>query len=185
MSEVFTRFSVVVASLGGSENERDTHGFATKIYSSGGNHDLVGNHVSSFFINDGANFPDLVHAVKAEPDKGWPSDGSAHATAYDFFNLHPEGAAQLMFVLSDLGIPRDVRHISGNGVHTYRFLNAAGKSTLFKWYWKPTLGHRALTYNEATTIAGKNNDFIRQDLYNNIAAGNFPEWGTSGSNVPR
>jgi catalase len=91
-SEVFTRFSVVIASNGGSESGRDTHGFATKIYSACGNHDLVGNHLSSFFINDGADFPDLVHAVKFEQDKGFPTGGSAHATAYDFFTQHPEGA---------------------------------------------------------------------------------------------
>ena len=81
-----------------------------------------------------------------------------------------------MNVLSDLGIPRDVRHVSGNGVHTFRFINSAGKSTLFKWYWKPSLGHRALVYDEATKIAGKNNNFQRIDLYNSIAAGTFPEW---------
>ena len=57
--------------------------------------------------------------------------GTAHPTAYDFFNLRPEGAMQLMMVLSDLGIPRDIRHVSGNGVHTYRFINAEGKSMLF------------------------------------------------------
>ena len=54
-SEAFVRFSVVVGSMGGSESGRDTHGFATKIYSSGGNQDLVGNHLPSFFINDGKN----------------------------------------------------------------------------------------------------------------------------------
>ena len=81
-----------------------------------------------------------------------------------------------MNVISDMGIPRDVRHISGNGVHTYRFINAQGQSQLFKWYWLPQLGHRALVYDEATKIAGKNNNFQRVDLYNNIAAGNFPQW---------
>ena len=81
-----------------------------------------------------------------------------------------------MNALSDLGIPRDIRHVSGNGVHTFRFINAAGKSTLFKWYWKPMLGHRALVYDEATKIAGKNNNFQRVDLYNNIEAGIYPEW---------
>lgn len=103
VSEAFTRFSVVVPSMGGSENGRDTHGFATKIYSQCGNQDLVGNHVSSFFIDDGAAFPDLIHAVKYEANKGFPTAGTAHETAYDFFNLHPEGAFQLMNVLSDLG----------------------------------------------------------------------------------
>lgn len=91
VSEVFTRFSVVVSSAGGSEVGRDTHGFATKIYSQCGNQDFVGNHVSSFFINDGAEFPDLIHAVKYEVDKGFPTGGSAHTTAYDFFTQHPEG----------------------------------------------------------------------------------------------
>lgn len=78
MSDIFTRFSVVISSSGGSESERDTHGFATKIYSTCGNHDLVGNHLSSFFINDGAQFPDLVHAVKFEPDKGFPTGWHLH-----------------------------------------------------------------------------------------------------------
>ena len=73
ISDAFTRFSVVVASNGGSEVGRDTHGFATKIYSKCGNQDLVGNHVPSFFINDGADFPDLIHSVKFEADKGFPT----------------------------------------------------------------------------------------------------------------
>lgn len=81
-----------------------------------------------------------------------------------------------MNVLSDLGIPRDVRHISGNGVHTYRFINANGVTTLFKWYWLPKLGHRSLVYDEATKIAGENGNFQRMDLFNTINAGIFPQW---------
>ena len=81
-----------------------------------------------------------------------------------------------MNVLTDLGIPRDVRHIGGAGVHSFRFTNDAGQSSLFKWYWKPTLGYRSLVYDEATKIAGKNNNFQRVDLYNAIAAGLYPSW---------
>ncbi len=73
VTDTFTRFSVVVAGVGGSESGRDTHGFATKFYGGCGNLDFVGNHLSSFFINDGIMFPDLIHAVKAEPDKGFPT----------------------------------------------------------------------------------------------------------------
>ena len=47
---------------------------------------------------------------------------------------------------------------------------------LFKWYWLPALGHRSLVYDEVQKLQGKNNNFQRVDLYNNIAAGNFPEW---------
>lgn len=66
--------------------------------------------------------------------------------------------------------------MAGFGIHTYRFINAEGKSTLFKWTWMPKLGLRSVTYDEATTIAGKNNNFQRVDLYNNIEAGVYPEW---------
>ena len=81
-----------------------------------------------------------------------------------------------MYAISDLGLPRDIRHISGNGIHTYRFINAKGESQLFKWYWIPVLGHRALFYDEVTTLVGKDINFQREDLYNNIAKGNFPQW---------
>lgn len=59
-------------------------------------------------------------------------------------------------VVHALGHGAYVRHISGNGVHTFRFVNDKGESQLFKWYWLPVLGHRALVYDEATKIAGKN-----------------------------
>ena len=74
------------------------------------------------------------------------------------------------------GVPRDVRHINGNGVHTFRFITAEGRSTLMKWFWLPKLGHRSLFYDEVTKIQGKNNNFQRVDLYNNIEAGVYPEW---------
>jgi catalase len=77
---VYARFSVVVAGQGGSEVGRDVHGFATRIYSECGNQDLVRNHVPSFFINDGILFPDLAHAIKAEPDKGFPTGTRSSAS---------------------------------------------------------------------------------------------------------
>lgn len=61
-------------------------------------------------------------------------------------------------------------------MHTYRFINKQGQSQLFKWFWLPTLGHRSLVYDEAQKLSGKNGNFQRIDLYNNIELGNFPEW---------
>ena len=81
-----------------------------------------------------------------------------------------------MNVISDLGIPRDSRHHGSAGVSTYRFFNANGESTLFKWYFIPKLGYRSNVQDEMSIIAGKNPQFQRADLYNNIAAGRFPEY---------
>ena len=38
-----------------------------------GNWDLVGNNIPVFFIQDAIKFPDLIHAVKQEPDRGVPA----------------------------------------------------------------------------------------------------------------
>jgi catalase len=102
--------------------------------------------------------------------------GTAHSTAYDFFTQRTESAFQVMNVISDLGIPRTSRHHGSAGVSTYRFINAEGATTLFKWYFIPKLGYRSNVQDEMTKIAGKLPQFHRADLYNSIAAGRFPEY---------
>src|SRR5207342_2216506 len=75
---VFTRFSTVAGGAGSIDTPRDVRGFAVKFYTQEGNFDLVGNNIPVFFIQDAMKFPDLVHAVKMEPDRGFPQAGSAH-----------------------------------------------------------------------------------------------------------
>ena len=50
-------------------------GFAVKFYTEEGNFDLVGNNIPVFFIQDAIKFPDLIHSVKMEPDRGYPAGG--------------------------------------------------------------------------------------------------------------
>ena len=65
-------------------------GFATKFYTRQGNFDLVGNNIPVFFIQGAMKFPDLVHSVEMEPDRGYPQAASAHDTFWDFVSLMPE-----------------------------------------------------------------------------------------------
>jgi catalase len=64
---VFVRFSTVAGSRGSTDLARDVRGFAVKFYTDEGVFDLVGNNIPVFFIQDAIKFPDLVHAVKPEP----------------------------------------------------------------------------------------------------------------------
>ena len=66
------------------DTPRDVRGFAVKFYTDEGNWDLVGNNIPVFFIQDAIKFPDLVHAVKMEADRGFPQAASAHDTFWDF-----------------------------------------------------------------------------------------------------
>jgi Catalase len=62
-------------------------GFATKFYTRQGNFDLVGNNMPVFFIQDGIKFPDVIHAVKPEPQHEMPTGASAHDSFWDFVSL--------------------------------------------------------------------------------------------------
>ena len=78
-----------------------------------GNFDLVGNNIPVFFIQDAIKFPDLIHSVKMEPDRGFPQAASAHDTFWDFVSLMPESMHMLMWAMSDRAIPRSLPHDGG------------------------------------------------------------------------
>lgn len=176
---VFARFSTVAGERGSADLARDVRGFAVKFYTSEGNFDLVGNNVPVFFIQDAMKFPDLIHAVKPEPDRGFPQAASAHDTFWDFISLMPESMHMIMWVMSDRAIPRSLRMMEGFGVHTFRLVDGAGKSQFVKFHWRPKLGTSSVLWDEAVKINGADADFHRRDLWDAIAAGDFPEFELS------
>lgn len=173
---VFVRFSTVAGSRGSTDLARDVRGFAVKFYTQEGNFDLVGNNMPVFFIQDAIKFPDLVHAVKPEPDNEMPQAASAHDTFWDFISQMPESSHMIMWAMSDRALPRSYRMMEGFGVHTFRFVNASGVSNFVKFHWKPLLGVHSVAWDEAQNISGKDPDFHRRDLWDAIEAGAFPEW---------
>ncbi|QNL49575.1 catalase [Olivibacter sp. SDN3] len=173
---VFVRFSTVAGSKGSSDLARDVRGFAVKFYTDEGIFDLVGNNIPVFFIQDAMKFPDLIHAVKPEPHNEIPQAASAHDTFWDFISLMPESTHMIMWAMSDRAIPRSLRMMEGFGVHTFRFINAKGKSTFVKFHWKPLLGVHSVAWDEAQKISGNDPDFHRRDLWEAIEHGDFPEW---------
>jgi catalase len=172
----FVRFSTVAGNKGSPDLARDVRGFAVKLYTQEGNWDIVGNNIPIFFIQDAIKFPDLIHAAKEEPDRGFPQAQTAHDNFWDFISLTPESLHMAMWIMSDRTIPRSLRFMEGFGIHTFRLVNAAGKPTFVKFHWKPKLGMQSVIWNEALKINGADPDFHRRDMWNAIQAGDFPEW---------
>jgi catalase len=172
----FVRFSTVAGNKGSADLARDVRGFAVKLYTKQGNWDIVGNNIPVFFIQDAIKFPDLIHAAKEAPDRGFPQAQTAHANFWDFITLTPESIHMAMWIMSDRAIPRSFRFMEGFGVHTFRLINANGKSTFVKFHWKPKLGMQSVVWNEALKINGADPDFHRRDLWHAIKSGQFPEW---------
>jgi catalase len=175
-TEAFVRFSTVAGNKGSFDLARDVRGFAVKLYTKQGNWDIVGNNIPVFFIQDAIKFPDLVHAVKEAPDRGFPQAQSAHDNFWDFISLMPESMHMVMWQMSDRTIPRSFRFMEGFGVHTFRLINAEGRSSFVKFHWKPKLGLQSVVWNEAVKINGADPDFHRRDLWDAITMGDYPEW---------
>ena len=173
---VFTRFSTVTGGAGSVDTPRDVRGFAVKFYTKEGNWDLVGNNIPVFFIQDAIKFPDLIHAVKMEPDRGFPQSATAHDTFWDFISLTPESMHMVMWIMSDRTLPRSLRMIEGFGVHSFRLINEAGQSTFVKFHWRPKLGLQSTIWDETVKISGADQDYHRRDMFEAISKGNFPEW---------
>jgi catalase len=181
---VFVRFSTVAGSKGSTDLARDVRGFAVKFYTEEGNYDLVANNIPVFFIQDAIKFPDLVHAVKPEPDNEIPQAASAHDTFWDFISLMPESMHMIMWVMSDRAIPRSLRMMEGFGVHSFKFINSEGTSHFVKFHFKPKLGVHSVAWDEAQKISGVDPDFHKRDLWESIENGNFPEWDFGVQIIP-
>ncbi len=175
-TEVFVRFSTVAGGAGSVDTPRDVRGFAVKFYTREGNWDLVGNNIPVFFIQDAIKFPDLIHAAKMEADRGYPQAATAHDTFWDFISLMPESTHMIMWAMSDRTLPRSFATMEGFGVHTFRLINAEGKSTFVKFHWKPKAGLASTIWDETVKIAGADPDFQRRDLFERIDRGDYPTW---------
>ncbi len=176
ITPVFVRFSTVQGGAGSADTVRDIRGFATKFYTEEGIFDLVGNNTPIFFIQDAHKFPDFVHAVKPEPHWAIPQGQSAHDTFWDYVSLQPETLHNVIWAMSDRGIPRSYRTMEGFGIHTFRLINAQGKATFVRFHWKPLAGKASLVWDESQKLTGRDPDFHRRDLWEAIEAGDFPEY---------
>jgi catalase len=57
-----------------------------------------------------------------------------------------------------------------------RFVNAQGQARFVKFHWKPLLGTLAPVWEEAPQLAGKDPNWLRRDLWETIAQGDYPEF---------
>ncbi|MDF2911207.1 MAG: katA [Sporolactobacillus laevolacticus] len=169
---VFTRFSTVAGELGSADTVRDPRGFAVKFYTNEGNYDLVGNNTPVFFIRDAIKFPDFIHTQKRDPRTHLKNP----TAVWDFWSLSPESLHQVTILASDRGIPATLRHMHGYGSHTFRWVNAEGKSVWVKYHWKTDQGVKNLDVSLAEKLAGENPDYHTEDLFNAIEKGEFPSW---------
>ncbi len=171
-TDMFVRFSTVAGERGAADAERDIRGFAMKFYTDEGNWDLVGNNTPVFFFKDPLRFPDLNHAVKRDPKTNLRSANNN----WDFWSSIPEALHQVTIVMSDRGIPKNLRHMHGFGSHTYSLINANNERVWVKFHLVCRQGIQNLTDAEAAKLIGEDRESSQRDLFRSIERREFPRW---------
>lgn len=171
-TEMFARFSTVAGERGAADTERDVRGFALKFYTEDGNWDLVGNNTPVFFVRDPLKFPDFIHTQKRDSKTNLRSN----TAMWDFWSLSPETLHQVMILMSDRGIPQNMRQQHGFGSHTFSFYNDKDERVWVKFHMISQQGIANFTNAEAEQIVGKDREHSQRDLFENIEKGNFPRW---------
>ncbi|MBK0417705.1 catalase [Leucobacter sp. CSA1] len=171
-SETLIRFSSVAGEQGSPDTWRDVRGFSLRFYTTEGNLDIVGNNTPTFFIRDAMKFPDFIHSQKRLGDSGLRDSDMQ----WDFWTLSPESAHQVTYLMGPRGLSKTWRHLNGYGSHTYQWINADGERFWVKYHFISQQGVEPMSPADAERIAGEDADFYRRDLFDSIAAGDYPSW---------
>ncbi|MES2698183.1 MAG: catalase, partial [Pseudomonadota bacterium] len=173
-TETAMRFSTVAGERGSPDTWRDPRGFSVKFYTEDGNFDMVGNNTPIFFVRDPLKFQHFIRSQKRRADNGLRD----HDMQWDFWTLSPESAHQVTYLMGDRGVPKNWREMNGYGSHTYMLYNASGEKFWVKWHFHTNAGdgNAHLTQDQADTMAGQDGDYHRRDLFQHIAAGDYPSW---------
>lgn len=170
---VAVRFSLAVSNPGTPDTSRNVRGFSTKFYTDEGVFDLLCNHIPVFLVRDPIRFPESINAFLPspvnnliDPERFW-----------SFIARAPEATHFLVWLYSDYGTVKSLRHIRGHSVNTYVWRNAEGNATFVKYHWLPLAGLEYIDRQEAAKLAGENPDYAGKDLYDAIAAGELVEYG--------
>ena len=169
---VFLRFSTVAGERGAADAERDVRGFAVKFYTEEGNWDLVGNNTPVFFVRDPLKFADFIHTQKRNPQTNLRNA----TAAWDFWSNSPESLHQVTILMSDRGLPQNLRQQHGFGSHTFSFINANGERFWVKFHFRSEQGIACYTDAQAADVVANDRESSQRDLFNHIANGQFPRW---------
>ncbi|KAG1790353.1 catalase-like domain-containing protein [Suillus plorans] len=177
---VTARLSTIAGNLGNADTVRDLRGLAFKLRTEDGILDWVFLNHPVFWLRDPAKFPRyslIVHPIRISG----VSDKSATSMCrlyifLDYLSANNESIYQVMRTMTDLGTPYGFRHMNGYSGNTFRAVKADGSWVYIKTIAVTDQGIMNNTNDEAIVQAGVSPDFGVQDLYDSIAAGNYPSW---------
>ncbi len=139
--EVIARFSIAGGDPSASDSERSPRGVGLEFrLKNGALQHMTMLDTPMFFARTPSTFLDkfLALAKDVHTGKADPSEFTA------FLKQHPDNAAQAHFLATN-NPPTSYANAAFYGIHTFRFVDHAGKTTNVRWRFVPEDGERSLT----------------------------------------
>ncbi|XP_047025538.1 catalase-like [Helicoverpa zea] len=168
---VVGRFSTATQNLGGTDLGREMKGVALKFYTNEGNLDLICLNIPILY-KDPIDFLSFIRSFRRNPRTGIFDN----TMRWDFMIMRPHVLHIIMWLQSDLGLPDGYRKMNNFPIHAYEVYNKKGDRYYVKFNFRTEIGLFNLTNAQAQAIGTEDPDYYNRDLYNAIAAGNYPSW---------
>ncbi|KAG1830450.1 catalase-like domain-containing protein [Suillus variegatus] len=175
---VTARLSTIAGNLGNADTVRDLRGLAFKLRTEDGILDWPFLNHPVFWLRDPAKFPHFIRSQKRDPQTNTVNYNVnfPHDIISNYLSANNESIYQVMRTMSDLGTPYGFRHMNGYSGNTFRAVKADDSWVYIKTIAVTDQGIMNNTNAEAIVQAGVSPDFGVQDLYDSIAAGDYPSW---------
>jgi catalase len=162
--EVVARFSLAGGDPTSSDAEKTPRGLGLEFrLPNGGLHHMTMIHTPMFFAAVPATFLDKFNALTPDPATGAPDPARFRA----FMARHPDINGQVRF-LDERNPPPSYANCAFFGIHTFRFLDRAGKVTLVRFRFEPRDGELRLSDAE---LKASPPDFLEAALAQRLRKG--------------
>lgn len=161
---VVARFSVAGGNPNVSDSTKNARGLALEFrFPDGSRQHMTMLNTPVFGAANPNTFDDMILAAKPDPKTGKPDPQRLK----QFLASHPDALAQSNFLVSN-NPPESYVNSAYYGIHTFKFIDAAGAQHAVKWRFVPQGGEKRMTASE---IALAPRDFLEQRLIEQVAKG--------------
>jgi catalase len=137
-------------------------GMAVKLYlANGARTDMVALSLPQFFARTPEDFLEFTRVRKPDPATGQPDLERVGA----WLGEHPEAVPAIQAALSALP-PASYATCLYNGIHSFRYVNAAGEGRFARFRWEPEAGIESLSVEEARALGA---DYLQEEILARLA----------------
>ena len=155
------RFSNGGGDPGAPDYAKEGRGLAVKLYlPDGSKTDLVALSVPVFLVRTPEDFVEFTRLRRPDPETGQPDMERLGA----WLGEHPEAGPAIQHTLS-AGPPASYAQVVYNGLHAFRWVNAAGEARYVRFSWEPEAGEATISDDEAR---GGGADYLQEELARRI-----------------